>query len=320
MMLTISRTAASRPGRRGRRPLHTLYEVIPLLTKSEFSELLSRGALLLDGATGSNLQKMGMPRGCCTEEWILNHPEAILDLQRRYAQAGSHIVYAPTFQAQPIPLANVKLDKQTETINAMLVALSKQAAPGLLVAGDLTTMATFIDSYDTALFDTMVENYRRQIAGLLEGGADLLAAETLLYPQDAEAILTAAELEGAETVMYTFTMQPDGSLFSGMDAGKVLRELEEAGAAAVGFNCVAADMMTPYLVSKLRRQVKGPLVCKPNAGIPVIKPGNVVEYPMTPEEFAGIVAECHQMGAKILGGCCGTAPEYIAAVKERVCP
>ena len=265
-----------------------------MLTRTEFSELLSDRPLLLDGATGSNLQKMGMPRGCCTEEWILNHPEAILDLQRRYAAAGSRVVYAPTFQAQPIPLENVKLDRQTESINAMLVALSRQVE-GVLVAGNLTTLAAFIDSYDTALFDTMVENYRRQIVGLLEGGADLLAAETLLYPQDAEAILTAAELEGAETVMYSFTMQPDGSLFSGMDAGKVLRELEEAGAAAVGFNC------------------------KPNAGIPVIKPGNVVEYPMEPEEFAGIVADCHQMGAKILGGCCGTAPEYIAAVKERVC-
>ena len=319
MMLTIYRDTVSRSGRRGRRPLHLTYEVMTLLTKTEFSELLSRGPLLLDGATGSNLQKMGMPRGCCTEEWILKHPEAILDLQRRYAEAGSHIVYAPTFQAQPIPLSQVRLDRQTEAINAMLVALSKKAAPGLLVAGDLTTMATFIDSYDTALFDTMVENYRRQIAGLLEGGADLLAAETLLYPQDAEAILTAAELEGAQTVMYTFTMQPDGSLFSGMDAGKVLREMEESGAAAVGFNCVAADMMTPYLVSRLRRSVKGPLICKPNAGIPVIKPGNVVEYPMTPDEFAGIVGECHAMGAKILGGCCGTAPEYIAAVKERVC-
>ncbi len=290
-----------------------------MLTRTEFTELLSSGPLLLDGATGSNLQKMGMPRGCCTEEWILNHPEAILELQRRYAEAGSRVVYAPTFQAQPIPLANVKLDKQTESINAMLVALSKNAAPDLLVAGDLTTLAAFIDSYDTALFDTMVENYRRQIAGLLEGGADLLAGDTPLYPQDAEAILTAAELEGAETVMYSFTMQPDGSLFSGMDAGKVLRELEEAGAAAVGFNCVAADMMTPGLVSKLRRQVKGPLICKPNAGIPVIKPGNTVEYPMGPGEFAEIMADCHAMGAKILGGCCGTAPEYIAAVKERVC-
>ena len=289
-----------------------------MLTKQQFSDLLKSGPLLLDGATGSNLQKMGMPRGCCTEEWIFNHPEAILDLQRRYAAAGSRIIYAPTFQAQPIPLANLKLDKQTESINAMLVALSKQVG-GVLVAGNLTTLAAFIDSYDTALFDTMVENYRRQIAGLLEGGADLLAAETLLYPQDAEAILTAAEREGAETVMYSFTMQPDGSFFSGMDAGGVLRELEEAGAAAVGFNCVAADMMTPGLVSKLRRWVRGPLICKPNAGIPVIKPGNVVEYPMEPGEFADIVADCHAMGAKILGGCCGTAPEYIAAVKERVC-
>ena len=289
-----------------------------MLTRTEFQNLLTHGPLFLDGATGSNLQKAGMPRGCCTEEWILNHPEAIVDLQRRYAAAGSRVIYAPTFQAQPIPLSNVKLDKQTESINAMLVSLSKQVE-GVLVAGDLTTLAAFIDSYDTALFDTMVENYRRQIAGLLEGGADLLAAETLLYPQDAEAILTAAELEGAETVMYSFTMQPDGSLFSGMDAGKVLRELEEAGAAAVGFNCVAADMMTPMLVSKLRRQVRGPLICKPNAGIPVIKPGNIVEYPMEPDEFAGIVADCHAMGAKILGGCCGTAPEYIAAVRERVC-
>ena len=290
-----------------------------MLTKTEFSELLTTGPLILDGATGSNLQKMGMPRGCCTEEWILNHPEAILDLQRRYAAAGSRVVYAPTFQAQPIPLANVGMEKQTEAINAMLVALSKKAAPDVLVAGNLTTLAAFIDSYDAALFDTMVENYRRQIAGLLEGGADLLAAETLLYPQDAEAILTAAELEGAETVMYSFTMQSDGSLFSGMDAGKILRDLEEAGAAAVGFNCVAADMLTPSLVSKLRRQVRGPLICKPNAGIPVIKPGNVVEYPMEPEEFAGIVADCYAMGAKILGGCCGTAPEYIEAVCKRVC-
>ena len=161
-----------------------------------------------------------------------------------------------------------------------------------------------------------MDNYRRQIVGLLEGGVDLLAAETLLYPQDAEAILTAAELEGAETVIYTFTMQPDGSLFSGMDAGKVLRDLEDAGAAAVGFNCVAADMMTPGLVSKLRRQVRGPLVCKPNAGIPVIVEGGEAVYPMEPEEFAGIVGDCVDMGAKIIGGCCGTDPRYIRALAE----
>ena len=286
-----------------------------MLTREEFQALLANGPLILDGATGSNLQKMGMPKGCCTEEWVLNNPEALVKLQRAYAQSGSNIIYAPTFQAQPIALERVNLHRQCEAINAQLVALSRSAAPGCLIAGDLTTLATFCDSWDEANFDLLVENYSCQIRGLLEGGADLLVAETLMYPQEAEAILTAAELEGATCAMYSFTMQPDGSLFSGRDAGPVLRELEEAGAAAVGFNCVAADMMTPYLVSKLRRYVRGPLICKPNAGVPVIGSDGIPVYPQSPEEFAQIVKDCRSNGASVLGGCCGTGPEHIAALK-----
>ena len=289
-----------------------------MLTKEQFHEKLAAGVRFLDGATGSNLQKAGMPRGCCSEEWILAHPEALVALQRQYAEAGSQIIYAPTFQAQPIALEQVGLAAQTEAVNAHLVSLSRSAVPGCLVAGNLTTLAAFTDSWDPEKFELLVENYRRQIRGLLDGGADLLAAETLLYPQEAEAILTAAELEGAGAVMYTFTMQSDGSLFSGMDAGPVLHELEKAGAAAVGFNCVAADMLTASLVSKLRRSVKGPLVCKPNAGVPVIGEDQLAHYPMGPEEFASIMAQCAAMGAALLGGCCGTAPEYIAAVKAAV--
>ena len=287
-----------------------------MLTREEFQALLANGPLLLDGATGSNLQKMGMPKGCCTEEWVLNNPEALVKLQRAYAQSGSNIIYAPTFQAQPLALERVNLHRQCEAINAQLVALSRSAAPGCLIAGDLTTLATFCDSWDEANFDLLVENYSCQIRGLLEGGADLLVAETLMYPQEAEAILTAAELEGATCAMYSFTMQPDGSLFSGRDAGPVLQELEEAGAAAVGFNCVAADMMTPYLVSKLRRYVRGPLICKPNAGVPVIGSDGIPVYPQSPEEFAQVVKDCRSNGASILGGCCGTGPEHIAALKS----
>ena len=285
-----------------------------MLTKEAFLEKVSAGMYILDGATGSNLRNAGMPKGCCTEAWVLEHPEPLVALQRAYAEAGSKIIYAPTFQAQPIALKTVGLDKQTEKINEALVALSRSAAPGCLIAGDLTTLATFCDSWDENNFDLLVENYRRQIRGLIDGGADLLVGETLLYAQEAEAILTAAELEGAGAQMYTFTMQPDGSLFSGADAGKVLKSLEEAGAAAVGFNCVAADMMTPYLISKLRRYVKGPLICKPNAGIPTINNAGIAEYHQTPEEFTGIVKQCKNNGASIFGGCCGTAPEYIAAI------
>jgi 5-methyltetrahydrofolate--homocysteine methyltransferase len=257
-----------------------------------------------------------MPRGCCTEQWILEHPQALIQLQQSYAQAGSQIIYAPTFQAQPIALERLGLADQTEEINAKLVQLSKSACPGCLIAGNLTTLATFTDSFDEGNFDLLVENYQRQIRGLMDGGADLLAAETLMYPLEAEAILTAAELEQAGAVCYSFTMQSDGSLFSGREVGPVLRELEQAGAAAVGFNCVAADLMTPGLVSKLRRFVKGPLICKPNAGVPVIGTDQLPHYPMTPEEFASIMKDCVDMGATLLGGCCGTDPRFIAAVKE----
>ena len=290
-----------------------------MLTREQFQKKVAQGIRFLDGATGSNLMKLGMPRGGCTELWVLEHPQALVALQSQYVAAGSQILYAPTFQAQPIALKQAGLDGQTEKINSQLVQLTRSVSDHILVAGNLTTLAAFTDSWDPNLFDTLVENYRRQIRGLIDGGADLLAAETLMYPQEAEAILTAAELEGASCCMYTFTMQSDGSLFSGMDAGPILKNLEEAGAAAVGFNCVAADNLTAGLVSKLRRYVRCPLICKPNAGIPVIGDDKLPHYPMGPEEFCRILVDCRAMGASLLGGCCGTDPAFIARMREAIC-
>ena len=289
-----------------------------MLTREEFHEKIAGGVHFLDGATGSNLRKAGMPNGVCTEQWVLEHPEVLVSLQRGYAEAGSQILYAPTFQAQPIALATVGLEKHTETINADLVALSRSAAPGCLIAGDLTTLAAYCESWNPDNFDLLVENYQRQIRGLMDGGCDILVAETLMYAQEAEAILCAAEMEGAGAAMYSFTMMADGSLFSGAEAGPILQSLEEAGAAAVGFNCVAMDMMTPDLVSKLRRYVKGPLLCKPNAGIPTINAQGVAEYSMNPEEFSRFALQCRENGASLLGGCCGTDPEFIRKVRETV--
>ena len=287
-----------------------------MLSTNDFQQKIREGLCLLDGATGSNLRLAGMPRNVSTELWVLENPEPLVSLQRAYARAGSQIVYAPTFQAQPIALKAHGMDRHTERINASLAALSRSAAPGCLIAGDLTTLAAYCDSWDPDHFDLLVENYRRQIRGLIDGGADLLVAETLLYPQEAEAIFTAAELERAGASMYTFTMQPDGSLFSGAPAGPALRELEKAGAAAVGFNCVAADEMTPSLVSRLRRELKGPLICKPNAGNPIINAQGIAEYPMEAEEFSRILLRCRENGAQLLGGCCGTDPDFLAAIRR----
>ena len=240
---------------------------ILMLTKEEFQQKIQEGVHILDGATGSNLRAAGMPKDCCTEQWVLENPEPLVALQRAYAAAGSQIIYAPTFQAQPIALKTVGMDAQTEKINEALVALSRSAAPGCLIAGDLTTLAVYCESWNPDCFDLLVENYRRQIRGLIDGGADLLIGETLLYAQEAEAILTA-------------------------------------------------DVLTPHLVSKLRRSVKIPLICKPNAGIPTINDQGTAVYAQTPEEFAGIMRQCRDNGAALLGGCCGTTPAFIAALTK----
>ena len=287
-----------------------------MLTKESFSELLAQGPCLLDGATGSYLRAKGMPRNCATEEWVLRNPEVLVELQRSYAKAGSKIIYAPTFQAQPIALQKIGLENHTEAINAQLIALSRSAAPDCLIAGDIATLAAFCDSWDPDNFDHLVENYRRQIRGLINGGADLLVGETLLYPQEAEAILTAAALEGAGATMITYSMQSGGFLYSGHDAGPLMGQLEDWGAAAVGFNCVAADEMIPHLVSRLRRFTRLPLICKPNAGNPIINEKGQTEYRLEPEPFARIVKACYENGASLLGGCCGTTPAHMAALKK----
>lgn len=286
-----------------------------MLTKEQVQNRIAAGLRFLDGATGSNLQKAGMPKGCCTEQWVLENPKILTDLQQAYAAAGSQVLYAPTFQAQPIALERVGLADKTEEVNAKLVSLSRSAAPECLIAGDLTTLAAFCDSWDPDNIDLLIENYRRQIRGLIDGGADLLIAETLMYPLEAEAIMAAVEMEGAGAVMYSFVMTSDGSLFSGQDALPVLKDLSE-NAAAVGFNCVAADMMTPYLVRKLAKEIRIPILCKPNAGNPVINATGAAEYSMAPDEFAKAMLDCKQSGAKLLGGCCGTTPEHIAALAK----
>lgn len=290
-----------------------------MMKKEEFQAWISGGVKLLDGAMGSNLRKMGMAKEEASELWAEAHPEVILDLQRRYVEAGSDILYAPTFLAQPAALEKYGRGRDTEALNAYLAGLTRRAAGGkALVGGDLATMAATVESYDEANFDRMVRDYRRQIRGLLDGGVDFLAAETLLYPLEAEAILTAAEMEGSPAVLYSFTMQPDGSLFSGRDALPILQNLEEMGAAAVGFNCVSASPILPATVSRFRRTLRGPLSAKPNAGDPVIGPDQIAVYPMGPEEFGNIARDMAAMGANLVGGCCGTDPEFIRVLAQKL--
>lgn len=289
------------------------------MTKTEFLTMVASGPVFLDGATGTGLQQAGMPRKVVTELWVDEHPQLLLRLQRAYVEAGSRILYAPTFQANPVALDKAGWTGNVEKLNTRLVRLSREAAgTDALVAGDIATLAGVLDPWEGANFNRMVECYRRQIGGILEGGVDFLAGETLLYPQEAEAIFTAAQLEAADVpVTLTFTMDASGSFFSGQEAGPVLRKLEEAGASAVGFNCVAASEQLPALVSRLRRHVRGPLISKPNAGNPVVGASGLAEYPMEPRTFAEFQYDAFCLGAGLLGGCCGTTPDFIRELKNR---
>lgn len=283
-----------------------------------FEMLMNQAPVLLDGAIGTNLMAAGMPTGCCAEDWMLAHEEVVAKLQRRYAVAGSRIIYAPTFTAQPSRLAKHGLDAQTEKINERLARLSRSAAPGCLIAGSMTTLDGVLDTRDEACFPEMVRQYRRQIKGLAAGGVNLIVGETLLSLADARAILLAAKEEQAGGVMLSFALREDGCLRSGEDTKTVFAALEREGALALGVNCVPADDMLPAMIQKLKAYTGVPLLCKPNAGRPVRQPGGTYAYPVDAHRFADILLRCADAGADLIGGCCGTTPEAIAATAQRI--
>lgn len=277
------------------------------MTKQEFQQLVKSGPVILDGATGSNLMKAGMPRGICTEKWVCENPEPLTRLQQAYKKAGSQIVYASTFSANRISLGNYGLENQVKELNTDLMGISRNAVgKDVLVAGDLTTTGKQEISYEELL-----EAYKEQILALVEAGADLLVAETMMGITECMAAIDAAASVCELPVMCTLTVESDGSLFFGGNIYEAVETLAEMGADAVGINCSTGPDQLLSVVENMRKKVSVPLIVKPNAGMPVIdEMGNPV-YSMGAEDFASHMKRLVEAGADIVGGCCGTAPEYI---------
>ena len=281
------------------------------MTRQEFKAL---GTLILDGATGSNLMKAGMPRGVCAEQWNLDHPHVIQALQRAYAEAGSQIVYAPTFTASEPYLAQHGLDGDLEKINAALVSLTQTAVgERVLVAGDMTTVGKPDLSYEYLL-----SVYTRQATALKNAGVDLYVIETMMGLDETMAALEACRMVSDLPVMCSFSVTSDGMLYFGGSIYDAAPQLEGFGADAVGINCSCGPDQMVAVVRTLAESLTVPVIAKPNAGMPTIDDmGNAV-YSMNPAEFANGMLELKDAGASILGGCCGTDPGYIRALKEAV--
>lgn len=287
------------------------------MTLKDFQHLVQQGILLLDGATGSNLKKAGMPTGICTEQWVLEHPDILLDLQSRYVDAGSKIVYAPTFAANRISLAMYGLENRVRQINTDLVKLSKKAVDGrAYVAGDVTTTGKLLEPRGELQYQELLEAYQEQIAALAEAGADLIVAETMMDVDETLVVLEAASLVCSLPVMCSMTIESDGSLIFGGTIIDAVESLQEMGAAAVGINCSVGPDQLEAVVRSISQAVTIPVIAKPNAGMPSIDEHGIAHYSMGSGEFAISMKKLIDNGAQIVGGCCGTTPEYIRELRR----
>lgn len=281
------------------------------MTKEDFQKL-TQDVVLLDGATGSNLMAAGMPRGTCTEAWIIDHKEIFQNLQRAYAQAGSQIVYAPTFGANRYSLSLHGLTDQLEKMNHTLVNISREAVgDSVYVAGDITTTGKMMEPSGDLTYEMAYEAYCEQIKVLEDAGVDLIVAETMINIEETLAALDAASSVSSLPVMCTMTVEADGSIFSGGNAIEAAVALEGAGACAVGLNCSVGPDQLVSVIRNVKENVSIPVIAKPNAGMPLIDDfGNAV-YSMDAQTFAKHIQVLIENGASIVGGCCGTTPEFI---------
>ena len=292
------------------------------MTKKEFRELAESRLMFLDGATGSNLQKAGMPTGVCPEQWILENPDRLIHLQKSYLHRGTDIIYAPTFSANRIKLKEYGLEGRIEELNRELVGLSKRAVGEYMVekrnaefipfiAGDVTMTGKLLQPLGPLSFEEAVEVYKEQMQILVQAGVDLFVIETMMSLQETRAALIAAGEVCDLPVMVTMTFDETAHTLYGTEPETAMLVLQGLGADAVGVNCGAGPEKCLEIVRRMKAVANVPVIAKPNAGMPKLVAGETV-YDQTPETFAKEMKQLVEAGAGILGGCCGTTPDHIA--------
>lgn len=289
------------------------------MTRQEFAEFTKNGPVILDGATGTNLQNAGMPVGVCPEQWILENPDVMVKLQEDYVAAGTNILYAPTFTANRIKLEEYGLQDRLEEMNRELIAISKRAAKGrALVAADMTMTGQQLYPIGDLMFEDLVDVYKEQARVMAEAGADLFVVETMMSLQECRAAVLAIKEVCDLPVMVSLTYNPDGRTLYGTEPATATVVLQGLGADAIGINCSTGpeDMIEP--VRQMAQFATIPILAKPNAGLPELENGKTV-YRTDAAEFASWGKKLVEAGAAIIGGCCGTTPEHIRALSEAVC-
>ena len=301
------------------------------MNREEFKKITEGKILYLDGATGSNLVKAGMPSGVCPEKWIIENSDIMLKLQMDYVSAGTDILYAPTFTANRLKLAEYHLEKELVPMVKKLVSISRQAAQSakdrkVYVAGDITMCGEPLEPVGHMALETLIDIYKEEILALAEAGVDLLVVETMMSLAETRAAVIAAKEVCDLPVMATLTFEADGRTLYGTDATTAAIVLENLGVSAIGVNCSTGPANMADCVKDMCAVTRIPIIAKPNAGLPCLDDCGNTYYDMSSEQFANEMKLLVDAGASILGGCCGTDPSYIKKINEKfghsqvVCP
>lgn len=274
--------------------------------------------LILDGANGTELQKRGYDGSKCTEAWVLDHPEVMRKLQEEYIEAGSNIVYAPTFGANRVKLEENGIFNMVGDFNKRLVSISKEAAADkALVAGDIATSGKFLAPLGDITFSELYDIYHEQAEAMEEAGVDLFAIETIMTVPDARAALLAVKDVSDKPVIVSFTCDENGKTLTGTDVRAALVIMQGMGIDAFGLNCSTGPGEMLGQARRLCDLAEVPIAIKPNAGLPKTINGETI-YDCPPDEFVRHTKEFAELGAALFGGCCGTGPEHIAKIEPEL--
>ncbi|MFH1923447.1 MAG: homocysteine S-methyltransferase family protein [Planctomycetota bacterium] len=282
-------------------------------------ELVAAGPVLTDGAWGTQLQAGGLEVGGCPDGWNLSHPEQVEEVARAYVEAGSRVIITNTFQATRFGLGRQGLAEKVAEINRAGAEISRKAAAGRAkVFASIGPSGVVLMMGETAP-EELQAAFSEQAQALAEGGADAIVVETMSDLAEAELALAAARETGLPVVAcMTFDSGKNLDRTSfGATPEQAAEKLSEAGADCVGANCGHGIDGFIEICRRLKTATDRPIWIKANAGLPEVVDGETV-WSQTPEQFASYVPALVEAGASFLGGCCGTTPEFIRAVKERL--
>lgn len=291
------------------------------MTPNRFLERLQSGAVLvLDGATGTNLQRRGLPVGMPSDIFVMDNPEAVMQLHRDFLEAGSDILLTDTFGSSRLHLGHAGLMERFEQTNRTAVDLCRQVVSGTdaLVGGSMGPLGEMLQPYGTLEEDAAVKVYAEQARVLTEAGVDLLVVETQFDLNEARAGVRGALSASDLPVVCSFSFDRGARTMMGVKPAQVGKALADAGVAAVGINCGRSLEDNLVALTELRQATDLPIWFKPNAGMPHTDEQGRLQYDVTPEMMAGQVPVWIAAGARLIGGCCGTSPEHLKAIAQAV--